>query len=288
MDAEAGAGSAVETAEVAAHTIVLRRGTYCIYVVSVSPGLSAAQLPGLGVAAAPGEENTSLELARLSGEQWLRVPGDALLVRVHAPQVRLLLTSYNTARAKGAAPPKIEVQRLDAAPAPAAGRIQRDAAPSRPADIIAHVRTRGDVRGEFGHWVGEPDSGLWIEGFMIVPPPGLEPGDLEYQAVLGKGWMSPWVQAGEFCGSRGMNIPIQGLRVRLNNQAEKRVEIAVGVRFDDGTVHEAVPAGEVSMLDPLRPVTAIQVTHSPAALAGRKSAAQKAGAAAPKRRRFRL
>lgn len=285
-DAEAEPGSALETAEVAAHTLLLRRGTYCIYVVAASPGIANGQLPGLGISAAPGEENTSLEVARLSGEQWLRQPGDALLVRVRVPQVRLLLTSYNIARTRGAEPPKIEVQRLD--PGTTAPATQPEAAPSRPAEIIAHVRTRGDVRGQYGEWVGEPEQGLWIEGFTIAPPPGLEPGDLEYQAVLGKGWMSPWVQAGEFCGSRGMNIPIQGLRLRLNNAAEKRVQLTIGVRFEDGTVQDAVRAGELCMLDPIRPVTAIQVTHSSAAPAGRPRAAQKAPATAPKGRRFRL
>ena len=66
-----------------------------------------------------------------------------------------------------------------------------------------------------GDWLGEKGSKRWIEGFGIAPTKLLEPKDLEYQAVLGKGWLSPWVEGGQFCGSRGMALPILGLRLRL-------------------------------------------------------------------------
>lgn len=251
--------SAVETAEVAAHTLQLRKGTYCIYVVAVTPGLTDAQLPGLGVSAAPGEQDNTLELARLSGEPWLRRVGDALLLRVHAPQIRLLLTSYNMARAQGATPPKIEIQRLDAAPPVAAAT----AAPvdNRAADVIVHVRNRGDIRGQFGEWVGDLAGSLWIEGFTIATPTAIEAPDLHYQAVLGKGWTSPWVAAGEYCGTRGLQIPIQGLRLRLNgdNNRKEAGMLAVSIRYADGTVQETLPVGALCALDPLQPVIALRV-----------------------------
>jgi hypothetical protein len=59
--------STVETAEVAAHTILLRHGTYCIYVVDVSSGVPDDHLPGLGISPAPGEENNVIEVVRFSG-----------------------------------------------------------------------------------------------------------------------------------------------------------------------------------------------------------------------------
>lgn len=251
------AGSAVETAEVAAHTLMLRRGTYCIYVVAVSPALSDAQLPGLGVSAAPGEQDNTLELARLSGEPWLRRLGDALLLRVHAPQVRVLLTSYNMARARGATPPKIEIQRLDAPPIVAAETVMP--VDNRAADVIVHIRNRGDIKGQFGDWLGDPAGSLWIEGFTIETPTGFDASGLQYQAVLGKGWTSPWVSTGEYCGTRGLQIPIQGLRLRLTDDSKNTKMLAVSVKYNDGTVQEAIPAGTLCALDPLQPITALRI-----------------------------
>ena len=281
MSEKAEGNSAVETAEVAAHTLLLRRGTYCIYVVAVTPGLTDAQLPGLGVSAAPGEQDNTLELARLSGEPWLRRVGDALLLRVHAPQIRLLLTSYNMARAKGATPPKIEIQRLDAPPPVATAA----AAPvdNRAADVIVHVRNRGDIRGQFGEWVGDLAGSLWIEGFTIATPTAIEAPDLQYQAVLGKGWTSPWVAAGEYCGTRGLQIPIQGLRLRLGGDGNRKDSgmLAVSLRYADGTVQETLPVGALCALDPLQPVIAlrVEIIETPEPKAGGTSrAARRVGA----------
>ena len=253
--------STVETAEVAAHTILLRRGTYCIYVVEVSAGVPEDHLPGLGVSPAPGEENSVIELVRFTGEQWLRQRGDALLLRVHAARVRILLTSYNLARAQGATPPKIEIQRLDAPLAsPEPSEPGLDKAPEdATVDMIVHLRNRGDVRGKFGEWVGDPKGELWVEGFTLTPPASLLASKLEYQAVLGKGWTSPWVGVGAFCGTRGLQIPIQGLRLRLDDREERAPTLLVSAKFADGTLQEAVPYNTFCSLDPLQPVTALRL-----------------------------
>ena len=50
---------------------------------------------------------------------------------------------------------------------------------------------------------------------------GIAPEDIEYQAVLGRNWLSPWVEGGKFCGSRGMALPLLGLKVRLKGAAAK-------------------------------------------------------------------
>jgi len=249
-----------EPAEVAAHTIILRRGTYCIHVVSTAAEVAPAQLPGLAISAAPGEENTAVEIARLRGEPWLREPGDAVLIRVHAEQVRLLLTSYNTLRLRGATPPKVEIQRLGAASPPIIEQAREI-----PSDITVHVRNKGDQRGSLGEWVGERKKNFWIEGYTIKTPAGLESSDLEYQAVFGKGWSSPWVHGGEYCGSRGLQLPILGLRLRLNNGLEKRLQIELEAAFADGATFGPVPAGTVCATEPLQPVTAIRVSVRPKA-----------------------
>jgi hypothetical protein len=254
--------STVETAEVAAHTILLRHGTYCIYVVDVSSGVPDDHLPGLGISPAPGEENNVIEVVRFSGEQWLRQRGDALLLRVHASRVRILLTSYNLARAQGATPPKIEIQRLDPAQTP-----QAPAAPvadETAVDMIVHLRNRGDVRGRFGEWVGDDMGELWVEGFTVTPPASLLAGKLEYQAVLGKGWTSPWVGVGAFCGTRGLQIPIQGLRLRLDDQDARAPTILASAKFTGGTIKEGVPLNTFCSVEPLLPVTALRLDLVPA------------------------
>jgi hypothetical protein len=246
----------VAEVEVAAHSLVLPRGKYCIYVLEVSPGLPAEKLPGLTVAVAPGEEGSAVSLVRHSGEPWLRERGDAVLVQVHHDAVRLLLTSYNTLRAQGATPPRIEVQRLDtedATLAAGSAALRRDVN-----QVIVHVSGRGDQSGRFGEWIGERGPGLAIEGFSVKVPDGLSADDIEYQALLGKGWLSPWASAGEYCGSRGMDLPILGVRLRLSEAAAKRFNVRASALFADGSERGPLPAGELVALDNLQPVAALK------------------------------
>jgi hypothetical protein len=42
--------------------------------------------------------------------------------------------------------------------------------------------------------VGQREAAAWIEGFSLAPHDGIEPSDVKYQAVLGRGWLSPWGQ----------------------------------------------------------------------------------------------
>ncbi|TDH60008.1 hypothetical protein E2C06_24345 [Dankookia rubra] len=255
--------SAIADIEVAAHTLLLPQGTYCLHVTEVAEDLEAERLPGLSVAVAPGEEGGAIEVARLSGEPWLRRPGDALLVRVHAARIRLLLTSYNLARAAGATPPKIQVQRLDA-PAAAAPALPEAAPPALvPTALLVHARRRGDLSGGYGDWVGEQADDVWIEGFAITPPAGLAAADLEYQAVLGKGWFSPWSPGGEFCGSRGMQLPILGWRINLKGDAAKNFTCNYSAVFVDGSEVGPVTVGQPCMLPDLKAVAKLRVSIVP-------------------------
>ena len=96
----------------------------------------------------------------------------------------------------------------------------------------------------FGEWVGERGSKRWIEGFALAPLPGISPHDLEYQAVLGRNWLSPWVESGKFCGSRGMALPLLGLKIRLKGAAAKAYECSYAATFVDGTKVGPVNDGE--------------------------------------------
>ena len=86
-------------------------------------------------------------------------------------------------------------------------------------------------RGKIGEWAGTRGSRQWIEGFSLTPRDGIKPPDLEYQAVLGRGWLSPWIEGGKFCGSRGMALPLLGLKVRLKGGAAKTHECSYSATF---------------------------------------------------------
>ena len=143
--------------------------------------------------------------------------------------------------------------------------------------MVAHIQERGDVGAMLGEWLGERGSKKWIEGFGISPVARDHAADLEYQAVLGRGWLSPWVEGGQFCGSRGMALPILGLRVRLRGKAAETHEVQVAASFCDGTEVGPVAGGEACEAESLAPIEAFQVTVRRRGAAGEAEAAAQAG-----------
>ncbi|MGH7042911.1 MAG: hypothetical protein ACREFY_12380, partial [Acetobacteraceae bacterium] len=145
----------------------------------------------------------------------------------HGP-AQILVTVYQAPDAPAEAAPRLQVLRLSteplaqpgaqpdtspevvSAPQPAArpaGRSPGRAAAPAPAamgELVAHVQRTGDVGAGIGEWLGVRGSKLWIEGFRITPRgplPAAVAECLEYQAVLGRDWLSPWVEGGAYCGS---------------------------------------------------------------------------------------
>ena len=147
--------------------------------------------------------------------------------------------------------------------APPAAANAASADVRRRADIVAHVQRAGDVPGKIGEWVGTRGSRQWIEGFSLAPRDGVKPADIEYQAVLGRGWLSPWIEGGKFCGSRGMALPLLGLKVRLKGEAAKTHECSYSATFVDGSSVGPVPAGETCEAESLAALEAFQVVDPP-------------------------
>ncbi len=79
-------------------------------------------------------------------------------------------------------------------------------------------------------------AGRSIEGFAIMPGGDVPTDQLEYQALLGQDWTSPWTAGGDFCGSRQMALPLLGVRVRLRGDAEARYRCQVWGRYAGGEV----------------------------------------------------
>jgi len=278
--------------KVSAHLMTLDAGLFCVF---NSPGAlppdAATGLPGVRLSAAPAPAGFDGEVG-ISGFNtggWLGGEDGAALVRVVGGPAQVLVTVYQDPDAQHDAP-KLQVIRLtegatevtaapaeDAAPADTAAKAD----PGRPVEVAAHIYGRGDVGGALGEWMGERGSKRWIEGFGLAPSAGVAPADIEYQAVLGRGWLSPWAEGGQFCGSRGMSLPILGLRARLRGAAASTHTLTVSAAFVDGTEIGPKSDGEACEAPSLSPLEAFQVTLRPLAAAGKKAPASPAKAAAP-------
>jgi hypothetical protein len=139
-------------------------------------------------------------------------------------------------------------------------------------EVVAHAQIKGDIGAALGEWIGDKGSKRWIEGFMLTPRAAVAVGDIEYQAVLGRGWLSPWVEGGQICGSRGMALPVLGLRIRLRGAAAESHQVQYSATFIDGTAVGPVDAGEACEAESLAPLEAFQVILKPKAAASPKTA----------------
>jgi len=273
----------VQELRASAHLMSLDTGIFCL--VNGSSYGGDTQLSGVRVSATdPGDPNITIVTFRPDG--WLGGQGDSALIRVLEGPAQVLITIYQPNGSTDGAP-KLRVLRLsenapaEAAPAaPAAGGRSPVMVLNEKHDVIAHIQTQGDVGRAFGEWVGEPGHQRAIEGFSLSLPEGLTPADLTYQAVLGRGWLSPWVEAGQFCGSRGMALPILGFKLKLSEAAARRYELSIAASFLDGTTLEDLGSEDSCEAPSLSPLEAMQITLRPKGSAKAKPAAPKAAAKA--------
>jgi hypothetical protein len=259
--------SRVTELKVSGHLMTLDTGLFCILQTPpATPVRDGTGLPGVRISAPPGDTpgTDTVRITTFRDDGWLAGPDDAALVRVTAAQAQILVTIYQSPGHAADAAPRLQVLRLSADPAQA---IQPDAAiavtgassSAVAPELVAHVARTGDVAVKLGDWVGERGSKNWIEGFGIAPREGIALSDIEYQAVLGRGWLSPWIEGGKFCGSRGMALPVLGLRVRLRGAAADAYECRYSATFVDGTASGPVSGGEACETDSLAPLEAFQV-----------------------------
>jgi len=273
---------------VSASMMQMEAGLYCV-VVKPSPFADRQTgLPGVRITAAPGLAGRpdAVTVRTMSPEGWMSGFGDAALVRVTGGTAYVLLTIYQAPGNPAETAPHLQVLPLIGdVPSMIEGPVAQTvptallqpAAP-RPVDVVAHVQTRGDVGVVFGEWLGEQGSGKWIEGFAIAPLEGVALSDIEYQVVLGRGWLSPWTEGGQYCGSRGMALPILGLRVRLRGEAAEKFRVQVSASFIDGTSAGPVGGGEACEAETLAAVEAMLIELTPVGQAIAPAAKPKATA----------
>ena len=266
----------VNELKVSGHLMSLDVGLFCI-VQAASRSLDAASgLPGVRISLPPGPQGRpdSVSISTFRADGWLNGMGDAALVRVVGAPAQVLVTVYQSEGVPDGAP-KLQVMRLlDAAvpavpPAMAGGAIGSmtaqagGAAAGEMMDMVAHIQSRGDVGVKLGDRLGEVGSRRWIEGFAIAPAEAIAMADIEYQAVLGRGWLSPWVEGGQFCGSRGMALPVLGLNARLRGPAAETHDLSYEASFVDGTSVGPVAAGETCEAESLAAMESILVHLTP-------------------------
>ncbi len=262
---------------VSAHLMTLDPGVFCVV---RQPGTTPENLdtglPGVRVSLPPGRQGQpdAISISTFRPDGWLGGGNDAALVRIAGRPAQIMVTIYQAANQGPDAAPRLQVVRVSGDGASTAGPIGGPASgmPATPSatespkfDVVAHLQRTGDVGCQFGEWLGTRGSQLWIEGFGLAPVADIAPEELEYQAVLGRGWLSPWVASGKFCGSRGMALPLLGIRIRLLNAAARAYSLTYSASFTDGTVVGPVDSGEACEAESLAPLEAIQITLTPKA-----------------------
>jgi hypothetical protein len=267
----ADASNKVAELQVTAHLMSLDTGLFCVFQTPDSPVQNETTgLPGVRITPAPGltgrPEAVSVSTFRQDG--WL--DGSAALVRVTDASAQILVTIYQH-KGEGTAP-RLQVLRLSTAPTQAADAAAVAAAPQAATaiaaqatnpEVMAHVQRTGDAACSLGEWLGVKGSHQWIEGFGLAPADGIALQDIEYQAVLGRNWLSPWVEGGKFCGSRGMALPLLGLKVRLKGAAAKAFECSYSATFVDGSAVGPVKGGEACEAESLAALEAFQIVIQP-------------------------
>jgi hypothetical protein len=258
--------NAIRELRVSGRLMTFEPGLFCIV---HKPGASvdaATAMPGVRISLPPGPVGRpdAVSIKTFRDDGFLYGYGDAALVRVIGGPAQVLVTIYQLPDAQGTGP-NIEVQMLvDGRQAQRQMPAAAPAATSQVAvDMIAHIQGRGDIGAKFGEWLGEKGSKRWIEGFALSPTKDIAPTDIEYQAVLGRGWLSPWAEGGQFCGSRGMALPVLGLRVRLRGGAAEAWDCACSASFIDGTSAGPVAAGEACESEALAPMESFRIEVFP-------------------------
>ena len=272
---------------VSGNLMTLDSGLFCVFQVPGSPVPDPATgLPGVRVSLAPGMAGRpdAVSISTFRPDGWL--DGTGALVRVKEGTAQILVTIYQSGQQTAEAAPRLQVMRLNGgSTAATAPQPSAPAVPAEEPEVLAHVQRTGDVGGAIGEWIGVRGSRLWMEGFGLAPRHAVDPEDIEYQGVLGRGWLSPWVEGGKFCGSRGMALPLLGFKLRLKGNAAKAYTCSYSATFVDGSAVGPVPAGDACEAESLAAMEAFQIELRPReARPGAARASRPKAAARPARK----
>jgi len=252
--------------KVSGHLMTLETGLFCVF---QAPSPSAANdrsgLPGVRISLPPGPAGRpeAVSISTFRDDGWMNGSDTAALIRVANGPAQVLVTVYQAPAAPPETAPRLQVMRLGAELPPAAAVASQTGTSAggmaENSDIVVHVQRTGDLASKIGEWSGARGSRQWIEGFSLMPRDGISATDIEYQAVLGRGWLSPWIEGGKFCGSRGMALPLLGLKVRLKGNAAKTHECSYSATFVDGSSVGPISGGETCEAESLAALEAFHL-----------------------------
>ena len=227
--------------------ITLPKGAYRFAVKAGAParvtGAGNLAVPAIHIGIGPGlsAQAAKLEPKKRGNGAWLCEPGDTLVAKILGVSAALVLTSV---RAPGGQALSIEVERLDAKRAAEPVMLSRDAAvaptvasdgTSLRAEIVTHVRQRGDMSFVDAEWAGRVAPGLWIEAFTVKPLEAIDTADIECKGLTRTGIETPWVAGGTLCGTRGMSVALIGFAARLRAGAGAGYDCEYSGYFQSGT-----------------------------------------------------
>ena len=205
-------------------------------------------------------------LASLSEGQWLNSVTQSAFLRIEGGAANLILTTYKALG--GPTAPKVRIRLVkdadEAATVIAPPAQKRPALMARgpaedtlPLTLLVHCAGIGDVRVGGGEWAGAADPRFAIEAFSIAPESLEGDAALEYQSIMGVDWSSPWVTSPELSGSRGLALPLFGMRARFVGALEDKYELVVWARSGERELGP-VTQGELDG-GPAEPISALKV-----------------------------
>lgn len=209
---------------------------------------------------------------------WLFQGNEPTFVRAVGGRAGVMLTVYKAAA--DTASPELRIRLVtDTAAGTATSQPAPPKAEPQTSDVafahMVHVQGSGDIRVAGGQWAGRGGSGVPIEGFSLLPPPEFGPATLEYQAILGDQWNTPWTRAGQFCGSRGMSLPILGVRIRLSGKDADSYECTYWGSFVGRPTVGPIHDGEACIADQaFMEALRVVISRRPAAQASPTPAAE--------------
>lgn len=195
-----------------------------LYVLRYDASGTGLEHPLAIVRAAPGHES-SLEIISAPGRtpSQLDGPGAALVIRASAHGN--LQIGVRRTHEHGSLEAALKLESVGSLPetdpraATSASRSEdRVAKTVRAEDIlwVAHIARRGDVALGSNQWAAGPEAPAPIEGLAVQPLASARFA-VEVQVMTPArppAW-SQWTSPGQFAGTRGRNLPLTGLRLRL-------------------------------------------------------------------------
>lgn len=193
-------------------------------------------LPPLSVSRAPGGPDSTGKVELIATPRThgtvLRDGSDCIVVHIMDAPVEFLVTAFLADET--ATVPALRVDRiaLDEAVPVSTGQTFEVAATG--ISLIGHIERIGNALAGVGQLLGDPQSGLRLEGFQIAWPDKPEGVDIAYSvAVEGFGEL-PQVSTGAFCGSRGAAHRVTGLTLTLVGPNAAQYQLLGVAHFSGG------------------------------------------------------